>query len=58
MKTTRKAIRAGWFSCPYCWNEETEVLITRGGQIVTRSRSCPKCKARFVTTETMLEINP
>lgn len=40
--------------CPYCTNDDTEVLETRDSEDLTvtrRRRNCPKCEKRFTTYE-------
>jgi len=40
--------------CPYCANDNTEVLETRDSEDLTvtrRRRNCPKCEKRFTTYE-------
>lgn len=40
--------------CPYCTNDDTEVIETRDSEDLTvtrRRRTCPKCEKRFTTYE-------
>ncbi len=40
--------------CPYCANDDTEVIETRDSEDLTvtrRRRTCPKCEKRFTTYE-------
>ncbi len=40
--------------CPYCSNNDTEVIETRDSEdlnVTRRRRSCPKCEKRFTTYE-------
>ena len=40
--------------CPYCINDDTEVIETRESEdlrVTRRRRSCPKCGKRFTTYE-------
>jgi transcriptional repressor NrdR len=40
--------------CPYCSNDETQVVETRDsdeGEVVRRRRRCPHCERRFTTYE-------
>lgn len=40
--------------CPYCTNDDTEVIETRDSEDLTvtrRRRTCPKCDKRFTTYE-------
>src|SRR5262245_6565476 len=40
--------------CPFCSNEDTQVVDTRsnpGTNIIRRRRKCPKCDKRFTTYE-------
>jgi len=45
--------------CPYCSNQNTDVLETRDSEDLTvtrRRRSCPKCEKRFTTYERLEHI--
>ena len=40
--------------CPFCSNEDTQVVDTRsneGTNVIRRRRKCPKCDKRFTTYE-------
>ncbi|KKT30554.1 MAG: Transcriptional repressor NrdR [Candidatus Collierbacteria bacterium GW2011_GWC2_44_18] len=47
-------------NCPYCNNEETNVLESRGlpgSEAVRRRRQCKRCKKRFTTHEKVVNID-
>lgn len=47
-------------NCPYCTNEDTSVLESRGlpGETgIRRRRQCKKCKKRFTTHERVVHID-
>ncbi|MBI4089530.1 MAG: transcriptional repressor NrdR [Candidatus Levybacteria bacterium] len=46
--------------CPYCGNNETEVVETRASEdvdTIRRRRECLKCKKRFTTYERIENVN-
>jgi transcriptional repressor NrdR len=45
--------------CPYCTNQDTEVIETRESEDLTvtrRRRNCPKCSKRFTTYERLEQV--
>ena len=47
--------------CPFCTNEDTQVVDTRsnpGTNVIRRRRRCTKCDKRFTTYERVEELTP